>query len=299
MSSQQVTPRKFLPEVQALRALAVLVVVAYHLEPRVLPGGFVGVDVFFVISGFLITGHLVREARREGRISLPGFWAGRVRRILPAAVVAIAAVVVATLAFAPVTQWGTIGQQALASVFSVQNWVLAADSVDYLAAENPPTALQHFWSLGVEEQFYLLWPLLVVAALLLGRGAIDPLLGSVCTQRELMVDGDGMQSNAGGLQLRPHPLQRHQLGGAHPRKREGVEDQKVTVLALACRGNRFAELVLQSERRYGTTHERVVRYFHLVLAAGHEPRRGPVGGGAFGAGDVQPSSRRGFLHFRG
>lgn len=172
MSSQQVTPRKFLPEVQALRALAVLVVVAYHLEPRVLPGGFVGVDVFFVISGFLITGHLVREARREGRISLPGFWAGRVRRILPAALVAIAAVVVATLAFAPVTQWGTIGQQALASVFSVQNWVLAADSVDYLAAENPPTALQHFWSLGVEEQFYLLWPLLVVAALLLGRGAI-------------------------------------------------------------------------------------------------------------------------------
>lgn len=172
MSSQPVTPRRFLPEVQALRALAVLVVVAYHLEPRVVPGGFVGVDVFFVISGFLITGHLVREARRGGRISLPGFWAGRVRRILPAALVAIAAVVAGTLALAPVTQWGTIGQQALASVFSVQNWVLAADSVDYLAAENPPTALQHFWSLGVEEQFYLLWPLLVVAALLLGRAGV-------------------------------------------------------------------------------------------------------------------------------
>ncbi|WP_417220066.1 acyltransferase family protein [Arthrobacter sp.] len=172
MSSQQPAPRRFLPEVQALRALAVLVVVAYHLEPRVVPGGFVGVDVFFVISGFLITGHLVREARRAGRISLPGFWAGRVRRILPAALTAIAAVVVGTLVFAPVTQWGTIGQQALASVFSVQNWVLAADSVDYLAAENPPTALQHFWSLGVEEQFYLLWPLLVVLALLLGRATI-------------------------------------------------------------------------------------------------------------------------------
>ncbi|HXD28563.1 MAG TPA: acyltransferase family protein [Arthrobacter sp.] len=174
MSSPQETHRTFLPEVQALRALAVLVVVAYHLEPRVVPGGFVGVDVFFVISGFLITGHLVREARRNGRIDLPAFWAGRVRRILPAALVAIAAVVVATLALAPVTQWGTIGQQALASVFSVQNWALAADSVDYLAAEEPPTALQHFWSLGAEEQFYLVWPLLVIAALALVRPRARP-----------------------------------------------------------------------------------------------------------------------------
>lgn len=169
MSSPSAGPRSYLPEIQALRALAVLVVVAYHFEPRVVPGGFVGVDVFFVISGFLITGHLLREARRTGRISLPAFWAARVRRILPAALVTIAAVVTATLVFGPVTLWGTIGTQALASVFSVQNWVLAADSVDYLAAENPATALQHFWSLAVEEQFYLLWPLLVLAALALVR----------------------------------------------------------------------------------------------------------------------------------
>lgn len=169
MSSPPAGPRSFLPEIQALRALAVLVVVAYHFEPRVVPGGFVGVDVFFVISGFVISGHLLREARRTGRISLPSFWAGRVRRILPAALVTVAAVVSATLVFAPVAQWGTIGTQALASVFSVQNWVLAADSVDYLAADNPPTALQHFWSLGVEEQFYLLWPLLFLVALALAR----------------------------------------------------------------------------------------------------------------------------------
>ena len=156
--------RRFLPEVQALRAVAVLLVVVYHFAPGLVPGGFVGVDVFFVISGFLITGHLLREVRATGRIDLPAFWAGRVRRILPAALATVAAVVAATLLLVPETQWGQTSRQALASVFSVQNWVLAADAVDYLAAEHQPTALQHFWSLGVEEQFYLFWPLLVAGA---------------------------------------------------------------------------------------------------------------------------------------
>jgi len=159
--------RRFLPEVQALRAVAVLLVVAYHFAPGLVPGGFVGVDVFFVISSFLITGHLLREVRTTGRIDLPAFWAGRVRRILPAALATVAAVVAATLLLEPETQWGQASRQALASVFSVQNWVLAADAVDYLAAEYQPTALQHFWSLGVEEQFYLAWPLLVAGAAVL------------------------------------------------------------------------------------------------------------------------------------
>ncbi|MFL4473032.1 acyltransferase family protein [Paeniglutamicibacter sp. MACA_103] len=162
-------PRRFLPEVQSLRAVAVLLVVAYHLEPRMVPGGFVGVDVFFAISGFLITGHLLREVRKTGRIDLPGFWAARVRRILPAAFAVILAVLAATLAFLPATQWKAVGTAALASAFSVENWVLAADSVDYLAADAEPTALQHFWSLGVEEQFYLFWPLLVLLAVWLVR----------------------------------------------------------------------------------------------------------------------------------
>ncbi|WP_336712303.1 acyltransferase family protein [Arthrobacter sp. USHLN218] len=156
--------RKFLPEIQALRALAVLMVVAYHLEPRWLPGGFVGVDVFFVISGFLITGHMLREVERTGTLSLRNFWAARVRRILPAALLTIGVVLAATLLLAPMTQWAQVGTQALASTFYLQNWVLAADSVDYLAAADSATALQHFWSLAVEEQFYLFWPLLVLLA---------------------------------------------------------------------------------------------------------------------------------------
>ncbi|MFF5792641.1 acyltransferase family protein [Paeniglutamicibacter sp. NPDC012692] len=169
MTAEPKLPRSVLPEVQSLRAVAVLLVLAYHLAPQLVPGGFIGVDVFFAISGFLITGHLLREVRRTGRIDLPGFWAARVRRILPAAVVVIIAVLGATLAFLPPTQWKTVGIAALAAAFSVENWVLAADSVDYLAADSAPTALNHFWSLGVEEQFYLAWPLLVLLAVWLGR----------------------------------------------------------------------------------------------------------------------------------
>ncbi|PRA11655.1 acyltransferase [Arthrobacter sp. MYb211] len=167
MSSPPAAPKNFRPEIQALRALAVLLVVAYHLEPGLLPGGYIGVDIFFVISGFLITSHLLREAQRTGTVNLASFFAGRARRILPAAMLVILVVVAAALAIFPKTQWGTLTVQGLASAFSVQNWVLAADSVDYLASEQAPGPLQHFWSLGVEEQFYLFWPLLVLAACLL------------------------------------------------------------------------------------------------------------------------------------
>lgn len=162
MSSNPAQVKNFRPEIQALRALAVLLVVAYHLEPNVVPGGYIGVDIFFVISGFLISSHLLREASRTGWISLSAFFAGRARRILPAAMLVILVVVAVGFLVFPKTQWGTLGTQALASAFSVQNWVLAANSVDYLAAEEAAGPLQHFWSLGVEEQFYLFWPLLIL-----------------------------------------------------------------------------------------------------------------------------------------
>jgi peptidoglycan/LPS O-acetylase OafA/YrhL len=158
------TPRKFLPEVQALRALAVLLVVANHLRPDLVPGGYVGVDVFFVISGFLITGHMVKEVRGTGRLRLGHFWANRARRILPASLLAILAVVVTAPFVLPLAELRALGRQALGSIFYVQNWILAADSVDYSNSENADTPFQHFWSLAVEEQFYLLWPLVVALA---------------------------------------------------------------------------------------------------------------------------------------
>lgn len=142
-----------------------LLVVIYHVRPNRLPGGYIGVDVFFVISGYLITGHLLRDAARTGRVKLGAFWAARARRILPASLVALAATVAVTAWLAPVTWFDDLRKQALASIFYVENWVLAVDAVDYSAADNQATPFQHFWSLGVEEQFYLFWPLLVVLAL--------------------------------------------------------------------------------------------------------------------------------------
>jgi peptidoglycan/LPS O-acetylase OafA/YrhL len=157
---QQAGPR---PDIQGLRAVAVGLVVLYHLRPDVLGGGFVGVDVFFVISGFLIVGSLAREAARTGTISLRDFYARRVRRLLPASTVVLIAVMVATVALMPPSRWQTTAQGLLASVLQAQNWWQAFNS-GYAAATAAVSPLQHYWSLAVEEQFYLVAPLLLIGA---------------------------------------------------------------------------------------------------------------------------------------
>jgi peptidoglycan/LPS O-acetylase OafA/YrhL len=166
-----------------LRAVAVLLVVVYHLQPGILPAGFIGVDVFFVISGYLITGHLLREYERAGRIGLPAFWAARARRILPAGLLCIVLTLTIAYFVYPPTQWAELGTAGVAASLSVLNWLLAAQSVDYQTSLNAATPLQHFWSLGVEEQFYLLWPLVVVVACVLaarrGRRMIALVFGAV------------------------------------------------------------------------------------------------------------------------
>jgi peptidoglycan/LPS O-acetylase OafA/YrhL len=157
------------PEIQALRAVAVGMVVVYHAVPRLMPGGYIGVDVFFVISGFLITSHLARELETTGRLSFTRFYVRRARRLLPAALTVLGVVGLFTLLRLPSTMWGGIGEQLLSSTFYVQNWTLAGQSVDYLAAGSRPGPLQHFWSLSVEEQFYIVWPALLALAVVLGR----------------------------------------------------------------------------------------------------------------------------------
>jgi peptidoglycan/LPS O-acetylase OafA/YrhL len=155
----------FRGDLQGLRAVAVVVVLLYHtgLGPS---GGFIGVDVFFVLSGFLITGLLVREHDRTGRISLPKFWARRLRRLLPASALVVLFTLVATRAYLPASRWPSVGQDAVAAAGYFLNWRLAAQSVDYLSEGSFASPLQHFWSLAIEEQFYLVWPLLISLVLL-------------------------------------------------------------------------------------------------------------------------------------
>jgi len=153
----------FRPDIEGLRAIAVTLVVLSHAGIGAFAGGYVGVDVFFVISGFLITTLLLKELTRSGTISLPGFYARRAIRLLPVSTVVVAATVAASWLFLPATRFKPITTDALFSTFYGINWRLAYQGTDYLNATAAPSPLQHLWSLAVEEQFYLVWPLLLLA----------------------------------------------------------------------------------------------------------------------------------------
>ncbi|MDZ5660154.1 acyltransferase family protein [Nocardioides sp. S-58] len=167
-STERVIGTEIRRDIQALRAVAVTMVVVYHFWPSALPGGFVGVDVFFVISGYLITSHLWRHPPTDVR-GFTEFWSRRVVRLIPAA----AAAILGTLALVVVTQssaeWSAAVRHAIASMLYVENWLLIHDATDYLRADAPPSPFQHFWSLSVEEQFYLVWPFVIGLAVLATR----------------------------------------------------------------------------------------------------------------------------------
>ena len=165
----QAHPSGIRGDIEGLRAIAVLMVLAFHLGLPGSSGGFAGVDVFFVISGYLITGQLVKEATRAGRVSLPGFYARRARRLLPAATLVLVVTVVAGWFVLPRGRHGELGAEVLAATGYVVNWLFAWRQVDYLAEDTHPSLVQHYWSLSVEEQFYVVWPLLIIATLWLAR----------------------------------------------------------------------------------------------------------------------------------
>jgi peptidoglycan/LPS O-acetylase OafA/YrhL len=159
--------RELRGDIQGLRAIAVLIVIAAHAGVPFLSGGFVGVDVFYVISGFLITGLLYREVQQTGSISLGAFWARRARRILPAATLVTVVTVLLSLAWMSlVDARGVVVDALWASAFAA-NVHFAHEGVDYFNAVEGvgPSPLQHYWSLAVEEQFYVIWPLLLVVCL--------------------------------------------------------------------------------------------------------------------------------------
>jgi len=158
-------------DIQWMRAVAVGMVLLYHLWPNRLPGGFIGVDVFLVISGFLITSHLVKQPPSKFHDVIE-FWGRRVGRLLPAAFTVIVITAAGVLLFSPNTVWQDNAMSAIWSGLYVQNWNLSLTSVDYLTATNAAPALQHYWSLSVEEQFYLVWPLLIWIAAIAARRRI-------------------------------------------------------------------------------------------------------------------------------
>jgi peptidoglycan/LPS O-acetylase OafA/YrhL len=158
-----------------VRALAVAAVIVYHARPGWLPGGFLGVDVFFVLSGFLITSLLLRERRSTGHTELRSFWMRRARRLLPALYVLLGLL----LAYEVMVRAAGVAQlrwDALAAFGYATNWFLIGHQQSYFAAFTAPDALQHLWSLAVEEQFYLVWPLVVATGLLRRRGALAGVL---------------------------------------------------------------------------------------------------------------------------
>ncbi|GAA1877819.1 acyltransferase family protein [Lapillicoccus jejuensis] len=152
--------RDFRPDIEGLRALAVVAVVVYHAG-LALPGGYVGVDVFLVISGFLITRQLLKSVGRGGLRALPTFYGHRVRRLLPAAVVVVLATTVAFRFVGPPLKVRDVATDALFTAFSGLNYRLAWVGTDYQHMGAAASPLQHFWSLAVEEQFYVVWPLVI------------------------------------------------------------------------------------------------------------------------------------------
>ncbi|HET6379509.1 MAG TPA: acyltransferase family protein [candidate division Zixibacteria bacterium] len=165
------------PFLDGLRAIAVGGVIAYHLDERLLPGGFLGVDLFFVLSGYLITTLLITEHARRGRIDLFGFWSRRVRRLLPALLLVLVAVAIGVAVAGDEVATEAARGDMLATLFYVANWRFIATDESYFAAFAAPSPVRHAWSLAIEEQFYLAWPLVV--GLVLGRFGLRSLLGVV------------------------------------------------------------------------------------------------------------------------
>jgi peptidoglycan/LPS O-acetylase OafA/YrhL len=184
MSRPQDHRLPYMPGIDALRAIAVLAVFFYHVSTGGwMPGGFLGVDVFFVISGYLITALLLSEYRRAGHLDVLRFWLRRARRLLPAVAVMIAVTLIAAAIFTPGDISGLRGD-AVASLFYVNNWHLVLSDQSYFQEFARPSLFRHLWSLSVEEQFYLLWPLMFAAGMSLfgkRRLLIGVLAGAVAS----------------------------------------------------------------------------------------------------------------------
>jgi len=171
-------------DLQGIRAIAVAMVVFYHLELGWVPGGFVGVDVFFVLSGFLITRLLYSEAVRTGTIDLANFWLRRAKRLLPNAVLTLLFVIAAAwLLFAPY-RWDAVSRDVISAAIFLSNFRFSSNATDYFHFDDPPSPVLHFWSLSIEEQFYFALPIALFLLLPVIRSrpriTVSILLATIC-----------------------------------------------------------------------------------------------------------------------
>jgi peptidoglycan/LPS O-acetylase OafA/YrhL len=165
---------RYRPDIDGLRGVAVLLVVIFHAVPGNAPGGFVGVDVFFVISGFLITGIILNDQQRQ-RFSFANFYARRIRRIFPALIVVLLATYAVGWYLLMPDEFASLGRNVLGGAAFVSNFVLWS-AVGYFDFEAGSKPLLHLWSLGVEEQFYIFWPLTLWLAARAGRRSAGPFI---------------------------------------------------------------------------------------------------------------------------
>ncbi len=163
LATERASADHFRPDVEGLRAVAVLLVLFYHAQVPFFGGGYVGVDVFFVISGFLITGLILRELETTGRLSITGFYSRRARRLLPAAALTLLVTLAASVVLLSAVRIPDVATDIASAAAYVSNFRFGIQANDYFAANAAPSPVLHFWSLSVEEQFYLFWPTLMVA----------------------------------------------------------------------------------------------------------------------------------------
>ena len=252
------------PALDGMRALAVTAVLLFHGGVGFLPGGFLGVDAFFVLSGFLITSLLLTEYRRAGRIRLGGFWARRARRLLPALLATLVATAVAGRYLLSPFEVGLLRTDALAALGYVANWRMIYRGSDYFTQNTTPSLLQHTWSLGIEEQFYLLWPLIVVAVLAgvavrgrSGTGGAQRLATRLALLTGLSVAGTAASMLAAAWLYRPGDVNRAYFG----------TDSRAQALLIGC-ALAATMIAVPARPARGTGGHRVLGLLALAGAAG-------------------------------
>ena len=217
-------------ELDGLRSIAVLLVVLFHLRIGAFRAGFLGVDIFFVISGFLITTLLLVEHARRGSIGLAAFWSRRAKRLLPALLAMLLVVAVVERSIMTMSERVALRGDLLATVLYVANWHLIHTS-SYFASTGVVSPVEHTWSLAIEEQFYLLWPLVVVGVLALGRRSWVGMVAGLCALMSIWMLAQ--RWSAGGVE--------RAYMGTDARVFEPLIGAAAAVLVVSPGGRRFVE----------------------------------------------------------